>query len=276
MTYKEILDWSKEQEIWAQDSLRRIVLTPKHKLADPEIAEILSRLKSAYGLGAEGEKPVCTPLAPQQLQKQGAESERRLLCSIEGVKNVNRLASDQRLKFALNGITLVYGENGTGKSGYSRVLKKLCRALIVDDLLGNVFASGTRKPAEVVLHHMLADDEKPTAEQWVDGTKPPSALANIAVFDSKAARLYVDQENQIQYLPPEITLMESYSDMLKKLSEKIDAEISIIDKRVAVPLPTGFTDGSATFKLIQPIVAASTYVKGKRAAVDSPCLFPAH
>ena len=51
--------------------------------------------------------------------------------SITGLRDlvgVNALASGQGLTFAASGLNIVYGDNGTGKSGLVRVLKSACRS----------------------------------------------------------------------------------------------------------------------------------------------------
>jgi len=37
--------------------------------------------------------------------------------------NLGRIAPDQKLSFATEGITLIYGDNGSGKSGYPTAKK---------------------------------------------------------------------------------------------------------------------------------------------------------
>lgn len=73
------------------------------------------------------------------------------------VQNIDRLAGGQKLRMAPVGITLVYGENGSGKSGYTRITKRLCRSLTMDQLRGNVFeASGG--PMRVHVRYQVGDD----------------------------------------------------------------------------------------------------------------------
>jgi ABC-type cobalamin/Fe3+-siderophores transport system ATPase subunit len=68
---------------------------------------------------------------------------------LRSVENLNRLAANQQLRFALNGLTVIYGDNGSGKSGYARIAKKLCRSLAPTDLIGDVFKAGKKPPAMV-------------------------------------------------------------------------------------------------------------------------------
>ena len=42
--------------------------------------------------------------------------------------NVNALAENQELPFSPQGMTIIYGNNGAGKSGYVKILKAACRA----------------------------------------------------------------------------------------------------------------------------------------------------
>ena len=48
-------------------------------------------------------------------------SETVRLKSIRDVRNVNAIGEDQALTFAQTGITIIYGNNGAGKSGFARL-----------------------------------------------------------------------------------------------------------------------------------------------------------
>src|SRR5690606_5696731 len=112
---------------------------------------------------------------------------RTVLCSIGPVKHLNRLAEGQQLKFAVEGLTLVYGDNGSGKSGYARITKQLCRSLSKDKLLGNVFSDVTQPPPEVLVRFRPDGTEKVIELPWTAGEEPPIEIANISVFDSQNA-----------------------------------------------------------------------------------------
>ena len=61
------------------------------------------------------------------------------LVSIEKPEHVNALASDLPLTFELNGLTIIYGDNGSGKSGYARLLKRITRSRHQEEVLSDVF-----------------------------------------------------------------------------------------------------------------------------------------
>ena len=50
------------------------------------------------------------------------------LVSIEKPEHVNALESKEPLTFELRGLTIIYGDNASGKSGYARLLKRIARA----------------------------------------------------------------------------------------------------------------------------------------------------
>lgn len=51
-----------------------------------------------------------------------------ILRSVDNISGVNRLLSDQILEFDEN-LTLIYGDNGVGKTGYSRIFQQLGKTI---------------------------------------------------------------------------------------------------------------------------------------------------
>lgn len=148
--------------------------------------------------------------------------------AISQARNANRLADDQRLEFELNGITAVYGPNGSGKSGYARILRNACRSRIssVDGkrkaILADVYGEAAA-PAAASLHLNVAGSD--VVVPWADGAQLPELLAEIAVFDSDAAALYVDEGSHIAFLPFNLDLLFRLNGVCTRLREKLDAEV---------------------------------------------------
>jgi hypothetical protein len=110
-----LLVWSEDRPDWQRDALRRIAVSGQITQADRDAIHV--RLKHAHGITVEGDL-TCTPLGTDHLPPDTDAIDPTLLCGIGPVLNVDRLAPDQQLRFGMNGITLVFGDNGTGKSGY--------------------------------------------------------------------------------------------------------------------------------------------------------------
>lgn len=73
------------------------------------------------------------------------------------VTGVNKLAKEQSIIFALN-LTLIYRENGTGKTGYGRILKAPGFSYDQNNtILSNIFeAINPRDLRKLILRRMIA------------------------------------------------------------------------------------------------------------------------
>ena len=252
MALDSIIEWASKQPDWQQDALRRVALSTE--LADVDTSAILANLKQARGL-PPARQLISQPLKKDHLQSDTQKAPLAQLCSIDNVKNANRLAPDQTLRFALNGITLIYGHNGSGKSGYCRILKKFCRAIVKDTIHPNVFAPGNPPPAEARIRYKVGGATNVSETTWRDGADGPGEIAHLSVFDSHNARLYVDERNRIDYLPFEIELLTRFGQFLTKLQEDLFAEIRVVDERLNVGLPTGYTPGTVISNLVNRLTS---------------------
>jgi hypothetical protein len=129
-----ILDWSKNRPLWQRDALRRIVANGR--LTDADIGELVELCKQCAREGELKAKPLDAAHLPANPGQVGAVS----LLSIADVIGVNNLAAGQTLGFEANGLTIIYGDNGAGKSGYARILKRACRARHAGSIEANVYA----------------------------------------------------------------------------------------------------------------------------------------
>jgi predicted ATPase len=104
------------------------------------------------------------------------------------MRHVNAIAENQYLPFSAVGMTVIYGDNGSGKSGYSRVLKRACRARDqMEDIHPNanlpVDKAGIPEATFEIAVEGVAKDA-----HWIQGKAAPPELSSFAVFDSRCAR----------------------------------------------------------------------------------------
>lgn len=249
MAEKQLLDWAAKQPAWARDAIRRHAESTGFIVSDNDKAGILARVRHAAGFASEG-LPDHAPVAAEHLNFGPSTAPSALLCSLGPVANLGRLAPGQQLRFALDGITLIYGDNGSGKSGYCRITKKLCRSLTVDDLLGDIFTEGAKPPAEVLVRYRLKNGEAVIEHNWIDGAVPPEPVRNISVFDSRNARFYVDKQNRIGFLPAAISLLERHGALRSEMDKEFQTELKKLEALFKVALPSGFTPGGTVAALI--------------------------
>ncbi len=110
----DIFEWSQNRPSWQRDALRRLV--QGGDLTDEGINSLTAICKSVHGLADQQE---FIPLAKEHIPDVAAGTNPVSLVSIFHHRGVNALAEDQTLSFSPQ-LTIVYGDNGAGKTGYTR------------------------------------------------------------------------------------------------------------------------------------------------------------
>ena len=62
---------------------------------------------------------------------------------LNDVCGVNALKDGTGIDFGDDNITIVYGQNGSGKTGFARLLKHACGSRAIENILPNVFEAAT-------------------------------------------------------------------------------------------------------------------------------------
>ncbi len=223
-TLETIIHWAKNDlSDWQSDAVRRLL--SQDALSDDDKNDILQMLKASAGLN-DAKTIVPTPTSVSDGAVSGAPKAKTTvtLKAIEDLKSINAIPDGASLCFGHQGLTVVYGENGAGKSGYARVLKRACRARDTNErLLPNIFGLVAATPAEASFK-ISVNGAPDQSIQWQDGQVADSVLTNIAVFDSKCARIIVDEKNQAQYLPYGADVFESLVQLLDWLRQQLNEE----------------------------------------------------
>ena len=195
-------------------------------LSETDENELYLMMKAHYGL-TDDKQPAIQPVLPLESSISGAskQNEKIILKSITCIENVNALPNGSELPIGHEGVTIIYGENASGKSGFARILKRACNARDKHDtILKNVFqqtASGNPK-AKFKIKVGNSEDIFP---EWQEGTASISPhLSSIAVFDSKCARVIIDEKNEFQYKPYGTHVFEDLASLIEKLKSRLNSE----------------------------------------------------
>lgn len=191
-----ILQWSQDRPAWQRDALRRIVA--KGRLDDADVKELVELCK--HGRGAKGTDLKPNPLAKAHLPANPGQGAAVSLVSVADVDGVNNLAAGQTLTFEQSGITIIYGDNGAGKSGYVRILKRACRARHPGRIEPNIYAQQPPAQASATLTYSIGGVQQPP-ENWQDGDQPHSTLSAVSVFDSDCASVHIREKNEVAFRP---------------------------------------------------------------------------
>jgi len=119
-----ILSWAKDRPVWQQDALRR--LATQETLSPADDQELMGILYRAVQLPTQQPAIAVRPLTAPDLGYTPARQP-LAITAIQNVQNVNRLVAGAGLAFHETGLTVVYGPNGSGKTGFIRIFRTACR-----------------------------------------------------------------------------------------------------------------------------------------------------
>lgn len=220
---KELVAWSAELPPWQRDALRRLVVSGS--LTEACLADLV-----AMACGVP-DAPAPVPLDASHIGSAGTPGRTIALKAIRNLKGVNALADGQELGFATAGLSVIYGENGAGKSGYARVLKSACRAKDRGEVLGDVRAgSAPTSPPTAQIDFVV--DGASHSINWQAGEVPDADLSVISVFDSSTASLRVDQANEVSYTPLPMRLLADLAAACAVVEARIKTEIAAVSARL--------------------------------------------
>ncbi len=256
MAFEQLLEWAANRPAWQQDALRRLALFGE--LSEDDLSALCLQIESVAGLPIEN-ATAPLPLAAEHLTEAASNQPKTVFASLGPVLRVDRLADDQPpLRFAVNGVTLIYGANASGKSGYCRIAKQLCRSLSPGELRGNVYDNVQDEPPEVQVGFRVGDDAQPKQDTvWVGNQQVPAELARISVFDTASARVYVDKKRKIEFLPYELDLLNKLGLGCRALEQGFKEREAAVNATLNTPLPTGYTDGTTVHEAIARLVTAT-------------------
>ncbi|MBI5522403.1 MAG: AAA family ATPase [Desulfarculus sp.] len=220
---QEILNWSKGLPSWESDAIARLLA--KQTLSPGDLKDLYALLKTAHGI-PDAEGRTARPLADDHIPALREEAVHVELLAIKNMRNVNAIAESKRLPIGNTGLTVIYGDNGSGKSGYSRVLKRACRARdqgepIHPNANQSIDQDGMAKAVFEIAVNGVEEDV-----HWINGKTPPPELSSLAIFDSRCARAYLDDEDDFSYIPYGLDVLEGLASVCIQLKSMIEIERS--------------------------------------------------
>ncbi|MBB1495463.1 AAA family ATPase [Propioniciclava sp. MC1595] len=245
-----LVDWANGQDAWVRQLTAETILSRRAPTSD-----LLDSVYETF-LSEKGLSDTDTPSVPK-LQVQEAETtkdETLELASLSNVQSVNALASDQRLEFDPR-LTILFGQNGSGKTGYARIIKRISAVRSPEDILPNAHVAhlDPPPPPSAEITYMVGGEGRTTRWENEAGLVP---FTRISVFDADAVSLHVDRDLGYVYTPAELALFGHVAAGLQGVQQRISSEVTNLASG-SNPLLSKFARETKVYPLVETLGAAT-------------------
>jgi hypothetical protein len=227
----EVSDWVKELPIWQQDLVCRAAQSVE--LDEEATTAALRVVERSFNIPTDGDAPPLLTFTSSLLNPHPLD-DAVVLTAVGPLTGVGMVVPDGMIPISPTGLTIVYGQNATGKSSYVRALKALCRTVDTRPRIwGNAYSASPVPPrAKLTLSQSGEPQEIDTPLTGDDVHQ----LLGLSVFDSGCAELYVDQKNTFHYIPSELlvltrlgALQDELRRRLKTIGEDLESHAPDLD-----------------------------------------------
>lgn len=226
----DIITWGLERPGWQQDVLVALANGEQH--GPEQITDLVDEVLAGSNNAPSQEA--------KSIQVKSAVVEQVDLAAVAELRGVNALVSGQHLSFATTGVTVIYGDNGSGKSGYARLIKAMVNARHRSDILPNVFQDSPDQPSGA-LHYRVAGEDHTLAFP----ATPPPELLKMSFYDEHCGDEYLTKESTISYRPSALTLLDGLIQVCDEIRSEIATRIKSNEaKALALDLPPTTTAGA--------------------------------
>lgn len=244
----KLADWFKERPVWLQEAAKLLIEkgTPDQKELD-NLVEVC--LKNVLGKpDAHSTHSFCSTVFTD------TKGKALRLSSIGDIKGINALSPKKHLTFGNGNLAVVYGQNGSGKSGYVRILKHLCGARQPGKLHHNVYAAPPDKQScSIVYEH----DGTSVTHAWENEFGTVDDLRTVDVFDTHCGHVYVNGENEVTYEPEMLMFFSELIVMCEKVSNEIDNRIAkLVSKKASLPTEYSLTTSGKWYAQVSAATTA--------------------
>ncbi|ANN66629.1 AAA family ATPase [Bordetella bronchialis] len=245
--HEEIKAWLLTQPEWLQEAADRLL--NQGRLHDEDIAAVAALLKTDKGQSVTKHRAyaslIKTPAIPGELR----------LISISNVQGIENLSPKAALDFGSGNLVVVYGHNGSGKSGYTRILKRAGGKPRAAPLKANVFGDA---PAVRQCKLEFKDGQITMASVWNADDQALDALRAIDIFDSDEAQHYLTKESSAVYVPPLVFMFEQLAAACDSVKGALQTEqAKLVSGLPAMPAEFAATEPARHYAALQPNMTAA-------------------
>ena len=227
---QDIFRWLTKRPTWQRNLIQRVV---RNQVIDNSYIEQLVDLLVANKTVA----PETPTLTIDELPQGGDTKESIAICSVGDLQGVNALLGGQTLEFSSTGMTIVYGDNGSGKSGYARLLKQIVGARHHEEILSNVFTNERCAQSAQINYRCGGADQVATWSRTFNDT----TFGRVHFYDEACGNDYLQNETELSYRPSVLGLLDRLIELIDQVSSEIGKRITVEEaKQFSLPnVPDG-------------------------------------
>lgn len=238
----DLAGWVNERPHWQRTAIRRFCNEEEYSVE--EISELADQLISAT-------VPEAPLLTADDIPGGSSTGAQVALHSLLDVAGVNALLPGQELSFEPSGMTIIFGNNGSGKSGYGRLLREAVTARVKGALLSDVFSQDSAEQ-NASLKYLVDGDQ----QIWslTEPQHPP--LKAVRFYDSDCGISYISKAEEITYRPYALTLLDRLQVLCRAVKDQVDQKIAVNEQ--AFPELPDLTEDTEARKFLDGLTKTTT------------------
>jgi hypothetical protein len=221
--FTELIQWINDKNVpyWEQYALDLIVAGKT--IGDSEIWEMVGFLLEDGGvIKKEARRHKLTALSRAAATTGGPLSKKVLIRGISGMENINALVPNQRLEFG-NQLTVFYGANASGKSGYARLLANACFSRGDRDVLHDINQPDAAALAKQAVFHVERNGKTVDVPFVVDEGCPD--LQSFYVHDTVSITAHLTERNEFSFTPFGLNFLGQLAEVSDQVGNGLESQI---------------------------------------------------
>ena len=227
----QIAEWGLTLPNWEQVALERILAN--NPFDEYVYEELLQSLLEEAGLSIIKTERPQPRLADYFSEEENQVAGKPILRQISNLKNINALAPNQKLEFG-DKVTVIFGDNGSGKSGYARVIASAAFTRGDKDILRDV-----KKPYDNTAP-LSADIQLALGDRLLEplchivGQACPE-MRSFYVFDSTSVRAHLTKANAMSFSPANLDILTRLAEVTDEVRKRLESRVEQM-RKFQIPL----------------------------------------
>jgi hypothetical protein len=239
-----LVEWANQQDGWVRAIVAEVLAT-RRPLPAASIEVIKDRYLAEKQL-SDRDVELVPPLGGDGGDPSVVEPLR--LTSLRECTGVNALAEGQEIVFNPR-LTILFGENAAGKTGYVRVLKRLANVRSAEEIISDIHRPRSAATPTATVRYTTGDE--PHELDW-RGEKGVPPFTRMMVFDSPAVALHLEDNVTYLYTPADVALFRHVHEAIDAVRTELEGELGAAQPRQN-PFISAFMRNSAIFPKIESL-----------------------